>query len=104
MQTNMAAGHFSSAGAFSHMLEQAELYAFIMWALSACPDGLSGAASQALVFDLIAVFVGMGVILGVAGKISSPPIVACCGSGLCQQHRATAVCRSIDISIDTHDR
>ena len=69
VQTNMAAGHFSQAGVFSQVMEQAERYAFIMWALSACPDGLSGAASQALVFDLITVFIGMGAILAVSGEL-----------------------------------
>ena len=64
----MAAGHFSQAGVFSQVMEQAERYAFIMWALSACPDGLSGSASQALVFDLITVFIGMGAILAASGE------------------------------------
>ena len=73
-QTNMAAGHFSQAGVFSQVLEQAERYAFLIWALSACPDGLSGAATEALVLDLIAVFIGMGIILGVSGKIGSCPL------------------------------
>ena len=74
VQTNMAAGHFSQAGVFSQVLEQAERYAFLIWALSACPDGLSGAASEALVFDLITVFIGMAAVLGFSGKISKPAL------------------------------
>ena len=69
-QTNMAAGHFSQAGVFSQVLEQAERYAFVMWALSACPDGLRGASEEALVLDLILVFMVMGGILAFAG---TPP-------------------------------
>lgn len=79
LQMNMAAGHFSQAGVFSQVLEQAERYAFLIWALSACPDGLSGTASQALVLDLIAVFIGMGAVLGVSGKLSSLPSQSCGG-------------------------
>jgi len=75
----MAAGHFSQAGVFSQVMEQAERYAFIMWALSACPDGLSGGASQALVFDLITVFIGMGAILAVSGELEqlAPSFAPC---------------------------
>ncbi len=68
-QTNMAAGHFSQAGVFSQVLEQAELYAFVMWALSACSDGLSSASEEALVLDLILVFTVMGGILAVSGEV-----------------------------------
>ena len=85
-QTNMAAGHFSQAGVFSQVMEQAERYAFLMWALSACPDGQSGSASEALVFDLITVFIGMGIILGVSGK-PGPLAMSCTpGHRPCQPH------------------
>ena len=77
LQTNMAAGHFSQAGVFSQVMEQAERYAFIMWALSACPDGLGGAASEALVFDLMTALIGMGIILGVSGTLGGSPCSHC---------------------------
>ena len=65
----MAAGHFSQAGVFSQVLEQAERYAFLIWALSACPDSLGGASEEALVLDLILIFMVMGGVLAVAGEL-----------------------------------
>ena len=99
----MAAGHFSQAGVFSQVLEQAERYAFIIWALSACPDGLSGAGSQALVLDLISVFIGMGIILGISGKLSSPPSgLRCAINPLVTQDHDAARMLPLAITLPAH--
>ena len=81
-QTNMAAGHFSQTGIFDHARDEAFHFAFIIWALSACPDGQGGESDSVFVFHIVFALIGAGVILAVAGE---PP----CGS--LSRHRPTEV-------------
>ena len=63
----MAAGHFSHPGIFDHVRDEAFHFAFIIWALSSCPDGLGGETRATVVFRLVFALIGAGIILAVAG-------------------------------------
>ena len=70
----MEAGHFSQTGIFDHARDEAFHYAFLLWALAACPDRLGGGEPEALlVFHIITAIIGMGAILTIAGPPAFPP-------------------------------
>lgn len=68
LQTDMAAGHFSQPGIYDYVREEAFHFAFIIWALSACPDGLGGESRESIIFHMIIAIIGAGVVLAMAGK------------------------------------
>lgn len=71
LQTNMAAGHFSQTGIFDHARDEAFHFAFLIWALSVCPDGLGGESEAAFVFHIVFAIIGAAVVLALAGEPSS---------------------------------
>lgn len=68
LQTDMAAGHFSQLGIYDYAREEAFHFAFIIWALSSCPDGLGGESRANIIFHMIFAFIGAGIVLAIAGK------------------------------------
>lgn len=64
----MAAGHFSQTGIFDHARDEAFHFAFIIWALAACPDGLGGETDSVVVFQIVFAIAGAAVLLALAGE------------------------------------
>ena len=64
----MAAGHFSQSGIFDQARDQAFHYAFLVWAISACPDGLGGESEAVFVFHIVFAVIGAAAVLALAGE------------------------------------
>ena len=61
----MEAGHFSASGIYDHLRDVALKYAFLMYALSACPAGASDSAR--LRDDAFIAVVSLGAVVALAG-------------------------------------